>query len=241
MEQSPMRKNLDMSLFNPPERRETPKLSQIQSIGLPSEIHADRVVSEMVRHIAVKRANLWREIASAFQASGDGNAKSQQRLVAKLKRAGAPLITLQPGKRGRYGMDIYSWIGWDGQHDREIGVKDDLPERPGIAGCMLRIKGKGGGRYDEASMPVLVITHHALSRYAQRGGGRTAQDLEKMCNALWEKTMKISHETKLNSWEAFVNKGPYRIPFANGVAVLEKHDGSHSHTLVAVTVLEEGW
>jgi hypothetical protein len=51
---------------------------EIQSIGPPHEIHADRVVGEMLRDLARKRAHLQDAIAEEFRNARDGNPRAQQ-------------------------------------------------------------------------------------------------------------------------------------------------------------------
>jgi hypothetical protein len=65
---------------------------------------------------------------------------------------------------------LYQLVGWDPVRDDEIGPGDPMPEKPWIALFITTISGRG---HKIKSRPVLFVTHHALSRAAQRFGLRT--------------------------------------------------------------------
>jgi hypothetical protein len=150
----------------------------IQSVGLPPEQHADRVIAEMLRDLARKRAQIELAIGAAIKSSKDGNPKAQAKMAERMRRAGAEHVTLTPGKRGRYEITIYHWTGWDPIGDQEIRDDSTMPQKPWIA-CQftyIETKGRGRGLAEYTGGPLLLVTHHALSRAAQRFGIRTAHD-----------------------------------------------------------------
>jgi hypothetical protein len=71
----------------------------IQSIGPPPQQHADRIVAEMLRDLAGKRAQVELAIIAAIETSRDGNPKAQAKMAERIRRAGAEYVSLQPGKR----------------------------------------------------------------------------------------------------------------------------------------------
>jgi hypothetical protein len=89
---------------------------EIQSVGLPPERHADRVVLEMLKLIAEARQQTWPKIRDILGQCPDGNPKAQARMLAKLKRASHPftdVIDLKPGKRGRYQLIFVDTNVWN--------------------------------------------------------------------------------------------------------------------------------
>jgi hypothetical protein len=81
---------------------------EIQSVGAPPEKHADRVVAEMMRHLAKQHAEMWDTIKSAAHGPfvRDGNPRAQRKLAEKVKAAGAKYVHLEPGKRGKYRLSV---------------------------------------------------------------------------------------------------------------------------------------
>jgi hypothetical protein len=76
--------------------------TMIQSVGPPPERHADRIVAEMLRQLAVQRAKRFPAIAAAILGSRDGGPRAQRRMQERVERAGAIGTSLTPGKRGSY-------------------------------------------------------------------------------------------------------------------------------------------
>jgi hypothetical protein len=146
-----------------------------ECVGPPPERHADRVVAGMLRDLARKRAQIELAIVAAIENSKDGNPRAQQKMAERIRRAGAESVALKPGKRGRYSIQIHGWTGWDPIRDRPIYVGDPIPEKPWIACHIVQIDSKGCSRKPELwAGVILLITHHALSRAAQRLGVRAS-------------------------------------------------------------------
>ena len=64
----------------------------IQSIGPPPERHADRVVAEMMRDLARKRATLWKAINEAIASSTDGGPRAQRKMAERASRRNATVL-----------------------------------------------------------------------------------------------------------------------------------------------------
>jgi hypothetical protein len=184
----------------------------IQSMGPPPQRHADRVVAEMMRDLARKRASLWDDINEAIATSSDGNPKAQRKMEERVKRAGALKTILTPGKRGCYTLIFYDMTGWDQRRDEEILLGDEIPERPWIA-CivnMLESLGRGRETVKRKSSPVVFITHHAMSRTAQRFGLRTSEHLMTATRVIWNGTVSLVNR-KGKSWLDAPPQG-WRVP-----------------------------
>jgi hypothetical protein len=224
----------------------------LRSIGPPPERYADRVVASMLRSIAYDRAQRWQAVSDIFTDHSnryDGNPLAQARMAEKMRKAGAVLVKLtNPGKRGKYTMDIYDWSGWNAEvppHGAEIGVKDPIPEKPQIVCWLNTIKGLGHHRYANKNTPILFIGHHALSRFAQRlyEGHEgvevtiTADRLLVGVSDLWNAAIGLIAE-KGGKGALDVPPWGWRIPFDGGVAVFNKHDQRKS--LIVSTILPKG-
>ena len=210
----------------------------IESVGPPPERHADRVVAEMLRDLARRRAQIEQAIAAAIGNSKDGNPRAQAKMAERMRRAGAEHVTLIPGKRGKYTIQIYQWIGWDPIRDQEIGVDDTIPAKPWIACHISHIETRGHGRgfADIAAAPVLLISHHALSRAAQRFGMRTNEHMLNAARYIWDATQKLIIKNA-HDWTPPPPQG-LRVPLDtadNAIVVLKQHE-NRERTLVAATI-----
>jgi hypothetical protein len=155
------------------------RLPEIQSIGPPPEKHADRVIAEIMRFIVGVRAREWPDVEAIFTDphASDGNPKAQAKLVKKIKAAAGECCLgaqLRPGKRGRYTVTSFFLSGWDPAEERLVTDPEAIPYQPWSALSAHRIERHGHRQVKWQHFPVLFITHHALSRLAQRCGARTA-------------------------------------------------------------------
>jgi hypothetical protein len=209
-------------------------MTMIQCVGAPPERHADRVVAQMLRDLARKRAQLMPAIITAIDKSG--SPKAQQKMAERVRQAGAVKVILEPGKRGRYELEIYELAGWDPIRDEEISVGDPIPEKPWIAYYLTRLESKGRGRgFEFASASALLITHHALSRTAQRLGFRTSEHMLHAATLIWNATAGFIN----NNSGRWIDPPPQgqRAPLGIGdaIVVLKRHE-TRKTTLVAATV-----
>ena len=88
---------------------------EIQSVGAPPERYANRVVADMMRHLAEQQASLWETVNDITKSphTRDGNPRAQRKLEAKIKALGVNFVHLEPGKRGRYRLSVNGWTGFD--------------------------------------------------------------------------------------------------------------------------------
>jgi hypothetical protein len=226
---------------------------EIQSVGPPHALHADRIIGLMMQRMAKQHAELWAAVDAILKDPycRDGNPRAQAKLEAKIKNLGAWGTILIPGKRGRYALHVYSLAGWDPQRDALIKPGDPIPAKPWICTVFQAIHGAGQGRVRRASFMWLFVTHHSLSRSAQRWGVRTVEDL----STVIEKIIRVALEYLTNRGLADAMTGDggdarfdtppqgVRLPMPGsaelgdeGVIVVEKHETRQA--LVVSTVLE---
>ena len=84
---------------------------------------------------------------------------------------------LTPGKKGRYSARLMFWSGWDRDRDREIAAGDKMPARPWICLWYVEIRGLGHYKVEWHRAPLAFISHHILSRMAQRHDMRSVDDM----------------------------------------------------------------
>jgi hypothetical protein len=231
-----------------------PGAPRIQSAGLPPELHANRVVGEMLRWISRTRKERHVRIREMLHSTPDGNARAQQKVVAKIREMTKPFLigaTLTPGKRGRFQLRLVSVDGWDPtRHDVILG-NVAIPHLPWLACTVTWIKGRGRHQYDESCAYPFFATHHALSRLAQRCHARTAGDLILAVGNIWVAYDRARHEQKTV---------PNRLRFLTrpdeyGVALLKRYqevadgegafkplnaDVTHIKPMVVATIIEDG-
>jgi len=217
---------------------------EIQSLGLPPERHADRVVAEMMREVAKTHISVWDTISEVIKDSRGGSPKAQRKLAERILRAGAAYTKLWPGKRGKFEIMIYDFTGFDPSRDAEIGSDDPIPEKPWIACNLSWLESPGGGRnmVEVKSRPVLFITHHAMSRVAQRLGMRTSKHLMAAARIIWNGCLDLLNEkadrnADKDAWFKAPPAG-WRVPILpmeGAVVVLKQHEKRRA--LVAATVI----
>jgi hypothetical protein len=203
----------------------------------------------MMHHLARAYANLYDDIWNIVCNSSDGSPAAQAKLVGRIKRRGDVFnVSLTPGKRGRYQIHLFAFTGWDPTRDAAIGVDDVVPEKPWIAAHLYRLRSIGNGQNEKELIrrPLVLITHHALSRAVQRLGVRLIGDM--ICGvgiAIVDATLELFVE-QIGLDEDPVAATPeagWRVPLikdekAVAVAVLKRHE--RRKVLVAATVLNEG-
>jgi len=213
---------------------------EIQSVGPPPERYADRVTAQMMHQLARTHASVWMAINEAVAASSDGGARAQRKMEERIKRAGALRTELTPGKRGRYTLIVHNIVGWDRARDAEVLVGDRVPERPQIACNVTVIRSEGRGRdlVKIRSRPMVLVTHHLMSRAAQRLGVRTSAHLVAATTAIWDAAIGLLCE-KGGDVQAFLDAPPegWRVavrPIDGAVVVLRRHE--RRAALIAATV-----
>jgi hypothetical protein len=186
-------------------------MPEIQSLGLPPERHADRVVLEMLKVIAGARRQVWPRLLGVIGRCPDGNPKAQARMLAKLEAAAGPFIVwtaLESGKRGRYRLFLVTTDVWNPETKEIMAPDDAIPEMPWLAFTVVKLTSKGDHHYgDEAFVPLLV-THHALSRLAQRCGARTILDI-------WFAASEIGEAYFSNGLKGFSDNSRLKVSLPN--------------------------
>ena len=152
---------------------------EITSVGPPPERHADRIVALMLQLLAKQQAQRGQLINELISGSRGGTPKAQQKLAARLAKAGAFHVELAPGKRGKFELCFLELWGWDAAQDKPILPEHPgpWPEKPWLVCHVNQIEGRGTGT---KMAPLVFVTHHCLSRAAQRFDARTAADLISM-------------------------------------------------------------
>jgi hypothetical protein len=204
----------------------------------PPEKHADRIIAEMLRHIAREHAGTFERVLAAIKPDYCGNPKAQRRTCKRIIRnAGETLINvmLEPGKRGKFTIALFDWCAWDDGRGKEIEAGDSLPQKPWLCCCFTTITGLGGGKREVESRHALFVTHHALSRLAQRCGVRTIDDMIVAVAALWR--AYFHYRTREECLEKTPDGTRLAVKLPNGktaFAVLRRHD---EQGLIVVTAI----
>jgi hypothetical protein len=231
---------------------------KIDSVGVPPERHADRVVADMMRLIIEAHAVILGAIHAAFRDGSDGNPLGQQRMARRIKDSAGGLLfdcVLMPGKRGRYKLILTDCAGWNPITGRTIRAgwnivegeaEDDdtcaIPKKPWLACRVTHIESQGRGYYKVKRPIPRLITHHSLSRLAQRSNAREAIDLVLSVNAAWSAFLDADIKA-VEAGVPFCNRPAGRrlgvsLPAGLGdvVTVICPHD-ERPHTHVVTTIL----
>jgi hypothetical protein len=198
---------------------------EIQSVGAPHSIHADRVVANMMRHLSLRHASLW-ELVDKITKGGfvrDGNPRAQGKLRDQIKAAGASFVRLTPGKRGKYKLLVSDLVGWDPATDRLIAVGEPVPEKPWLANMIHTIEGQGHGYVQYVSSISTYLTHHCLSRVTQHWAVRTIPELVKVAETVIHAVMEYDMKSDAD-WSRASSEG-IKIPVSDvATAVLKRHE-----------------
>jgi hypothetical protein len=193
----------------------------------------------MLRHLVVQRAAILPAIAAVVEQSSDGGPRGQRRMQERIDRLGILYSDLTPGKRGVYELAFYDLTGWDVSRDAEIKAGDPLPEKPWLVCLANRLisEGRGRRRWELKAATVLFVTHHALSRAAQRCGVKTSQHLLAVTENIFLEVLE--HRKQTESWRQWLDTIPpegLRLPVADdAIVVLKRHEKRHA--VVATTIL----
>jgi hypothetical protein len=213
---------------------------EIQSIGKPPERHADRVVAIWLRHLAERNARIANAVDEITRNpyTRDGSPKAQQRLEQKVKAAGASRTILETGRRGKYRLMAFSWIGWNPILDAPIRLGDDLPDKPWVAAWCYEVLGLGKCEMRFAAYTSLLISHHALSRCCQRWILHTFPELERVVDTIGAVgSAAIAKLAKGNeNWHQTPPCG-IRVPFPNGKSVMVLQGLETRRAMVVATII----
>jgi hypothetical protein len=210
----------------------------ISSIGAPHEIHANRVVANMMRHFAKRHVATWELITAITKnpLARDGNARAQGKLEAKVQAAGAAWKHLEPGKRGKYRLIVSSWVGWNPSTDSRILSAEDEIERPWLALDYYTVAGLGRGLVRYSTRLAVFISHHSLSRTVQRWAARNLTDVERVIKTLAAPMLDyiVEAELKDEEWRKRISPDGVRLrmPRNGPVLVCKPHDKFKALVLV---------
>jgi hypothetical protein len=204
------------------------KSPTIECLESPPERHADRVTADMIRFLIAQRAGTNARVEAELVRSfgkRDGNPKAQEKFVERVRSAGGKTllsVLLCPGKRGRYSMVIYDWVGFDPERNLTIQESDVPPPKPWLA-CWTTLFSALDGKRDSATGAFLLVTHHALSRLAQRLGAREPDDLLAAVQVLGRAGIAQMHRDDDGvGMQAWYNQPPDRLPLLGGQAIIKK-------------------
>jgi len=214
-----------------------------------------------MRLIIRVHANILGDIHAAFRDRSDGNPIGQKRMARRIKESGGRLlfdVILEPGKRGRYELILTECVGWNAATGTDIRAgwnivnghadEDDthaIPEKPWLGCRISRIRSKGRGCYEVSRSTPLLITHHALSRLAQRCNAREAIDLVLAVDAIWlayaEADLKALEDGVDLDARSAGQRVNVKLPgdMGEAIAVLCPHD-TKARTVVVATILSPG-
>ena len=219
---------------------------QIQSIGPPPELHADRVVAEMLHWIIAQRDRRWEIFWAEWNSGSIGNPKGQSRMVKRMREAGGDLLLhlhLDPGKRARFELPLSEVVGYDPRLNTAIHAKGPPPPpKPWLSVVATHVKWYGRVRHPEINdAEVLLLTHHALSRLAQRAGARAPSDLLAATRVLFDVILhaQIGPDDVPPAGRRFTVSLPEHM--GEATAVVARHENPEVRALVVTTILEPGW
>jgi hypothetical protein len=212
---------------------------KIQSVGVPPERHAYRVVGEMCQWLFREEVRLDQLMADKIKVrrGGLGNPIAQQRFVDRVRKLGSKaIIDLQfaPGKRGKFRMAWTSWTVVSPETGASFfGTDQPIPERPWLACDVSVFDGRSQDRNED--FRVFTLTHHAMQRLAERCNARTPDDLLDALKELWPQLNTILNEVSADQEWQKLKATTLKLPVAGGIAIIEFSPG---FSWVVKTVLD---
>lgn len=180
---------------------------QIQSIGVPRDIHAERIVGEMLRFLHDRRREMYERATIAVAVNQMGTPKGQTRAVERLTKAmGLALldIRLKPAKRGKFVLEVVDWGLWDPAKDDLLSDTDLAPPTTVWLAAVRNVSTGVNYRVVTQTTAPMIVTHHACARLAQRAGVRTVDDLIVAMRELWRVTLALMAQHS-DDWLRSVN------------------------------------
>lgn len=211
---------------------------KLQSVGPPPAPHADRVVAGMLRWTIEQRGKRLMAMQKILDRRKDATPEQQERLLTQLEDASEPFTIggalIEQKKRGRYRMAIYMIDGWDPAHNCYIDPKHPMPPQPWLACGDLQIIGKGHHLYEQQSCVSILVTHHALSRAAQRLAAKSPGDLLAIAKHIFMAYVEATIEKRIPKvrGDYALRFGPLRADLS-GIAMLTPHRDGDGGLVVA--------
>jgi hypothetical protein len=199
---------------------------QIQSIGVPSDQHAERIMAEMAKYLALEGEKLtdFASLSKAFKAN-DAKPEGQIKIAHMVADAIGPLCIdipfIETGARGKYKFALLC-----------LSVKGPYTAKPIVSLYLNCFRSFGNGHQvrDSFLEPCFDISNHALSRLAQRVGVRTLDDL-----------LSVLREMAKNVVETLLEKEDtqeWRVELDDGFSAILKRD-PNNNTPTVITVLDK--
>jgi hypothetical protein len=195
----------------------------------------------MLRFIVQARTHFWPGLQEIIHSESDGNPKAQARLLRKIEKACGRFLcdsNLKAGKRGRYEIDLLLVEGWDAETRTIVADEEAIPERPWLALTATRLRGTGHRAYEQNTDILIFVTHHALSRLAQRCDARTVVEIYEAVLAIMHRYIKmVVLETKDELPDNFRMR--VRLPHGDVICPLRRYNDEKGGLVVA-TLWNEG-
>jgi hypothetical protein len=210
----------------------TASAPQIQSIGAPPDIHAERIVRAQMRWLQAQRQPAFDRMLDLVDVDRMGTIIGQHKVCDRILKAGGDALLslrLKPGSRGRFELQLFDWSVWDPATKTLVENGRPMPETGWLAAVANIITGRHR-RFDSRSHTLLLLTHHAAVRLTQRCGIRDVQGLLLALRDLW-----LAVSASVSSWDDLPT-GEWRVPMGGAVAVLER-DRTGASRLVCKTIL----
>jgi hypothetical protein len=159
----------------------------ISSVGPPPDLHAERVVTEMLRYLNNEYERLRARGDGIINPHQMGTPKAQERTVARLRKAVGDMVLeihLDAAKRGKFFLTITDWQVWDPALSEPVKGDRPAPASAGLV-AVVSVYAGAGRRPMSKCATALVVTRHAWVRLAQRAQVRTIGDLIAAMRKLW--------------------------------------------------------
>jgi len=179
-------------------------------IGDVPDLHAKRVVSEMLKFLSELASLFNPALQRAISSPIGGNVKAQERYIERVCATRSPAVIdfgTYLGKRCRFGLMLSVWYA-----DRNDGATV----------WMYIANAHGPGTEKRRVGPVWRITNHALIRLVQRSGAHDAAKLLEAMRDIGKVMSDAMHQANMQAGDGKV----LYVRFANGVCVLEWPAGS---------------
>jgi hypothetical protein len=179
-------------------------------IGDVPDLHAKRVVSEMLKFLSDLALSLNPALQRAISNPIGGNIKAQKRYIERVRAVRSPALidfSTYLGKRCRFGMMLSIWYA---------------DQNEGATVWQYFATASGPETETRRVGPLWRITNHALIRLVQRSDAHDAVKLINAMRAIGGVVSDAMYKANLQAGDGQV----LYVRFANGVCVLEWPAGS---------------
>ena len=174
-------------------------------IGEIPEIHATRVVGEMVGYLQAVSLSRIAQLTSAMNMPIGGSPKAQQRWAQRIHNASIPMLADFAtcwGKRARFSLSLSIW---------------DMDEHGGATVNHYLATSQGPGTERRSRGPLWRMSKHALVRLVQRSGATDAAKLMRAMRAVAPLVADSMAAANLQPGD----KQVLYVKFPNGTAVVD--------------------